>query len=768
MDSTTFVHYHRMGIKGGDGAQVSFTVSLRSDGSATVAWLQAPPKLSGARVMVGVSTATEPRVASMLTENTADFSEMTSCWQELKWLESEPAPIEALSPLAAIDALSNHTICYSSSTAGSVSGCVDTVTPWHHQSALGLPFHPVGGLVERSQLPDIRSYERIDLLDGRTFPFAGKHNSAVFVTGQGLLTFSTPAAALLSAVASGDGLDDVDKLVQALREKHAVALLAAAAFSSGSSLAVDYKQLSEGLIVTLYTTGERGEVVVLAQAVLRWDGSLCVTYPDLMPLRGLAQPPGAVVLAGASAGAPPQGKSQPPFWRSTLSRLGACPPREAWQPWPSLPAQVFQPGEVFDLAGRTLRFAPIGTSAMGVCVERAVATEFPVDPDPGAPLGQPWGSLREKHSAVSATVGITTGFPFLGRSYDSVVIASDGYLAFDSNTPEPLLREDTLHRTRRVAALFSSLDTTSPDSSSSLLRRADSLVVTYQSMPLLELSGAAIDESNNTFQIVLYRDGRIDLTFLEADKIANAFRAVGVGGGMMPLGNWVETDLSESPLCQATVLESFSARIPFDLAYKTLTFVPKRGATSIDVDDWRICVSDRRRDALKLPESAVQLSLTDDDSKVVDFRNVMEFPFLGSRYTAVHVGSNGCLTFDREDPSVVLSASEHYTTKRISVFATDLIPSGFSGLYGGVWVARGMGKLSIIYKQVELYNHPGVRVTFQVDLHADGRITMLYEYGPASVTSVLVGLSSGEPLSATWQPIDLTNAAAASEEGGAC
>ena len=267
--------------------------------------------------------------------------------------------------------------------------------------------------------------------------------------------------------------------------------------------------------------------------------------------------------------------------------------------------------------------------------------------------------------------------------------------------------------------------------------------------------------SSNSFQVALHTDGRVDIAILEADKIANAPRAIGISGGAVPPG-WQSSDLSASPACAPVIAEAFGSGRPFDLEWTSLVLRPKSlKRHSILPGRWRLCYSElpRNGDGLPVPPQGTQLRLSAQDSVVVDFEDGMEFPFLGTGYRHVHVASNGYLSFDQRQASALEGLSDHFSIKRISVFAADLIPAGRDGRSGRVWASHLEGRVVVTYENAELAGAPGSRATFQVELHDTGAVVMSWLGCSAEKAAPIVGISNGKSELFSWQPADLTDAA---------
>ena len=154
-------------------------------------------------------------------------------------------------------------------------------------------------------------------------------------------------------------------------------------------------------------------------------------------------------------------------------------------------------------------------------------------------------------------------------------------------------------------------------------------------------------------------------------------------------------------------------------------------------------------DAVFESDYGTNLFLSDDDFSLVGIG--FSFPFYGTEYTGVYVGSNGYLTFNQGDSEFVESIPAHLgPLPRISAFFDDLDPRITPG---GVFfnTLTGPNRLVVTWDRLPEYpagfNPPAN--TIQAILFESGRI----QFGYAGVVSpdALVGLSPGgsPPYSAT-------------------
>ncbi|GEM_PF-3380171 len=181
---------------------------------------------------------------------------------------------------------------------------------------------------------------------------------------------------------------------------------------------------------------------------------------------------------------------------------------------------------------------------------------------------------------------------------------------------------------------------------------------------------------------------------------------------------------------------------PFDLAYKSLEFVPN-GSQSF----YSMCV----RPISQLPTSptgGAVLSLDDDDYAVVTLAGGAQVSLYGNVRNQFYVGSNGYITFDSGDDSYLEALSSHFGMKRISALFDDLVPSPTS-----VTWKQLSDRVAVTYADVTEYGTT-TQSTFQIEMYFDGRIVLSYLNVAAS--DGLSGLSAGLGIPSGFVESDLS------------
>ena len=202
--------------------------------------------------------------------------------------------------------------------------------------------------------------------------------------------------------------------------------------------------------------------------------------------------------------------------------------------------QQFTTAVPFNLGNKSVMFTPNGSGDFYRATVRVVSS-FPVNPAGGTSL-----QLGDDASfAVTAPAG--NSFKFYGASYPQVYVGSNGYLTFtsaDTTHSESL----SSHFVRaRISALFDDLH---PGAGGSVSWRQlpDRLAVTWQGVPHFSSGGS------NSFQVELFLDGRIRMTWL---GITSAAGIVGLSRGSGVPADFAESDFVSYP-ADAVAIESFS------------------------------------------------------------------------------------------------------------------------------------------------------------------------------------------------------------------
>ena len=185
----------------------------------------------------------------------------------------------------------------------------------------------------------------------------------------------------------------------------------------------------------------------------------------------------------------------------------------------------------------------------------------------------------------------------------------------------------------------------------------------------------------------------------------------------------------------------------FDLNNKSLLFTPEGDGFRITRDNIKFTTDLGSR--LTFFYDAGDM-LDDFDNGYRDYRlSGPRFPFYGTSYDQVYIGTNGYITFTRGDTSARPSAAALATElPRIAPLWADLNVTS----QGSVHFNRLDGRYVITWNSVAQSQFSGAS-TFQVVLFDDGRIAFVYK--KVKARSSLVGVSPGNR-SQDAQPVDLS------------
>ncbi|MCK4871522.1 MAG: S8 family serine peptidase [Phycisphaerales bacterium] len=184
----------------------------------------------------------------------------------------------------------------------------------------------------------------------------------------------------------------------------------------------------------------------------------------------------------------------------------------------------------FDLDGYTITFEPDGSVDHYVaCIEEA--TSLPTDPAGGNSLTL----SDDDYETVTPGANVV----LYGVSYNRFYVGSNGYITFTSgDTDYTESREDHFAQPR-ISGLFDDLNP-SVGGTVSWKNAGDHVAVTWQGVPEYSTS------NSNTFQIELFMDGTIQMTWLGIDS-TDSIVGLSAGGGVPVAFYWM--DLSNVGSC---------------------------------------------------------------------------------------------------------------------------------------------------------------------------------------------------------------------------
>lgn len=246
----------------------------------------------------------------------------------------------------------------------------------------------------------------------------------------------------------------------------------------------------------------------------------------------------------------------------------------------------------FDLNGKQVEFEPVIRNRYSY-----VSSNARFDSDASDPL-----SIEDDDSTELTLTDFA--FPFAGKAYKQLFVNSNGNITFDSGDPEPPDLENLMDGPPRIAAFFADLD---PESAGSILVRQtrDFATITWFKVPEF-FSHDQFAYGENTFQIILYATGRIDLVY--ADDLTATQALVGIVPGYgrstlrlvdfsrsrlkgRPAASFLEDFRNYESIDIPNLMKSVYGQIPdaFDfvtlLSNFNLTPVPEAQAFSINVQN---------------------------------------------------------------------------------------------------------------------------------------------------------------------------------------
>ncbi len=183
-----------------------------------------------------------------------------------------------------------------------------------------------------------------------------------------------------------------------------------------------------------------------------------------------------------------------------------------------------------DLAFRTVTFtpAPDDTASYYVAADEATV-DYPVDPEGGLDLVP----FFDEDDPVAMSPFLAKQVWLYGKSYDTFYVGSNGYVSFE-NTANTSISLEQHFSTPRISGLFSDLDPTLAGSVSAI-QTEDAVALTFEDVP------EAGTLNSNNFQIVMYFDGTIQLSYKDLDE-DEAIVGLSFGAGLP--SDFVESDLS--------------------------------------------------------------------------------------------------------------------------------------------------------------------------------------------------------------------------------
>ncbi|MBN2314193.1 MAG: hypothetical protein JXM79_09705 [Sedimentisphaerales bacterium] len=561
-----------------------------------------------------------------------------------------------------------------------------------------LPTNPSGGTT--LALGD-DAFIFVKLIGSKTMSIYGSDFSGFYVGSNGYLTFT-----------EGDR-DYSESLVDHFDTLRVSSLFRDLNPSGGGQ--ISWKQLTDRAVVTWDDVPQYGSNNSNTfQIALYFDGTIQLAWAGVDARQG-------IVGLSDGFGVPSD------FQEVDFSKLSG-----GTSPDLDYPVEQFTSDNPFDLENTSITFTP-NASGSGYSGEVETISGLPTNPSGGTNL-----SLGDDAFAFVKIAGSEAVWLY-GNSFTSLYVGSNGYITFTEGDQDYSESLQDHFDTMRVSGLFRDLNPTASGSQVSWRQLSDRVAITWQNVREYGSS------SSNTFQIELFFDGRIRLSWLE---MAAQRGIVGLSDGGGVPSDFEQTDLSElsgttPPPIDDFLTEQFVSNAdPFDLEYTSVTFTPTADGTSY---------TGSKQSITSLPTSptgGTDLGLSDDIWVRVTLsgRQVKVF---NQQFSSFYVGSNGYITFAQGDTDSSETLEEHFETMRISGLYTDLT-AAYTGSVTGKQLSN---RVAITWEGVPEFSHSGEN-TFQIEMFYDGRIRLSWLYIPSP--SNIVGLSDGHGLPADFVETDFS------------
>lgn len=210
----------------------------------------------------------------------------------------------------------------------------------------------------------------------------------------------------------------------------------------------------------------------------------------------------------------------------------------------------------FNLNGRTIRFLPVDRTS-GKYRYEVAADSY------DAAAAQAGSLVSGLGDDDSREVGLSFGFPFFGTEHRVLHLNSDGNVSFTQG--DVAITDRSLGRMLsgppRISALFRDLDPTRARDGVRLLNESERTVISWVQVPEFQDTGTG---PLQTFQMRLYRDGRIELAFSDVRTVD---AITGIAPGAMKGDPSLVTFVNGTPNSEYTssVVERFSGSESVDI-----------------------------------------------------------------------------------------------------------------------------------------------------------------------------------------------------------
>lgn len=189
-----------------------------------------------------------------------------------------------------------------------------------------------------------------------------------------------------------------------------------------------------------------------------------------------------------------------------------------------------------DLDNTAYTFTPNGGPSF-YGVTKAAITDFPTDPSPAASFPLDFEAFGDP---IRAGLFGDAKVSYYGKEFDTLYIGSQGWVSF-GEPGGPAATLGAHFATPQISG--PRVDATQPGAVVSYLQDAEKLVITYENAPTKDAPGG-----ENNFQIELFFDGTVQVSFLDLDPALTGIIGLSTGTGRNGLApsDYLESDLSSA------------------------------------------------------------------------------------------------------------------------------------------------------------------------------------------------------------------------------
>jgi hypothetical protein len=409
---------------------------------------------------------------------------------------------------------------------------------------------------------------------------------------------------------------------------------------------------------------------------LTWAAANTNTWLSISPTGGTLSPggpAGSITATVTAANSLPMGVYPATVWFTNLdSQVGQSRQFTLRVGQADFYTKLFDTG-MTSLSFQAFTFTPDGSSSFyAVC--RQVVAGFFTDPTGGTPVP------LSDDSCAAATVTGGNAIAIYNTRSSVFYIGSNGYLTMNSGDTDMVESYTSHFSLPRVAALFHDLNP-GAGGAVSWKQLADRVAVTYQAVPVYGLPS-----QTNSFQVELFFDGRIRITYL---AINTPGALVGLSAGTGVPANFLPSDFSSYGACSplAVVLPASAVENAGVLANAGSVWVPSALLTNFTVS-----LSSSVPSRLTVPATAIvpagqtygTFDLTVVDNNVHDGDQLVTITASAPGYTNV---SSTLLVVDDDTPPQILIQPASRTVGVSNSVTFNLTVSGKSPYY--FWQRNG-------------------------------------------------------------------------------